>query len=39
MRDPNGVIVQLVDWKGANSPERWHTERGPAEVGRVAHSG
>lgn len=27
VRDPNGVIVQLVDWKGASSPAAdWHTE-------------
>jgi uncharacterized glyoxalase superfamily protein PhnB len=23
VRDPNGVIVQLVDWKGAGSPREW----------------
>jgi uncharacterized glyoxalase superfamily protein PhnB len=25
-RDPNGVIVQLVDWKGASSSNQWQAE-------------
>jgi catechol 2,3-dioxygenase-like lactoylglutathione lyase family enzyme len=28
VRDPNRVIVQLMDWKGAGSPEQWHAEHG-----------
>lgn len=24
VRDPNGVIVQLVDWNGPSSPAEWH---------------
>lgn len=26
VRDPNGVVIQLVDWNGASSPENWHAE-------------
>ncbi len=26
VRDPNGVIVQLVDWNGSSSPAEWEAE-------------
>jgi uncharacterized glyoxalase superfamily protein PhnB len=30
VRDPNGVIVQLVDWRGAGSPGEWQARHEPA---------